>query len=463
MNIITQVCKEVSQLMSDLYQQAVRGDIDFSTCIEQVKELMREQSVKLCEDLFDTIEESLFESPERRRKYSVHRSHDEKIISTLIGDVTLSRRYYKDKETGEYCYLLDDYLSLTPHQRVDLNLEAAIYEKATKSSYQETIDSFEHIGIHSRQTVKNIVHKYSPDSVTLPVEDKRQVDCLYIEADEDHVAYQDGKNRQMRLVYVHEGYQANTEFNQRRELRVSRRFTGLYEDYEEIWEDVYYYLDQQYDLSQCPTIFLSGDGAHWIKKGLDYLPTHTQFVLDPYHTMKYLRQACVGISSDTIYATLHRWLYTGNKRYLEDYFKVRLTDPNISEASKETLRKCRRYLMGHFESIQKQRDPQYIGCSAEGHVSHWLSARLSSRPLGWSQVGAENIAKGRIYHLNGGDLKGWVLTQAQEKERERRVEKLDGRICRKYANHYDWNGKIAVLHYSNNTRTRDAFQSIAGN
>lgn len=77
---------------------------------------------------------------------------------------------------------------------MDINLEAAIYEKASKHSYQETIDSFEHIGIYSRQTVQNIVHKYRPDSVALPVEAKRQVDCLYIEADEDHVAYQDGKN-----------------------------------------------------------------------------------------------------------------------------------------------------------------------------------------------------------------------------------------------------------------------------
>ena len=462
MSIITQIMQKINEMMADLYNQAIQGEVDFSTCIKTISDTMRQLSVDLGEDLCKTIEESLFESPGRKARYSVHRSQDEKTISTLIGDIKLSRRYYKDKQTGEFCYLLDDFLSLTPHQRIDVDLEAAIYEKASKHSYQETIDSFEHIGIYSRQTVKNIVHKYSPDSVALPVEAKRQVDCLYIEADEDHVAYQDGKNREMRLAYVHEGYKENLGSSNRKELNISRRFTGLYEDSEELWEDIYYYLDQQYDLAACPTLYLSGDGAHWIKKGLDYLPTQTRFVLDPYHTVKYLRQACVGISNEHLYATLHRWLYTGEKDYLQDYFKVRLNDPSLPESSKQTLQKVRRYLIGNWDSIQRQRDPQYIGCSAEGHVSHWLSDRLSSRPLGWSTTGAENIAKARAYDLNGGDLKGWVINQAKTKERERRVEKLDGRVGRKYARQYDWSGKVAILHYSNNTRSRQAFGTIAG-
>ena len=35
---------------------------------------------------------------------------------------------------------------------------------------------------------------------------KKPIQTLFIEADEDHVAYQDGTNRFMKLVYVHEGY-----------------------------------------------------------------------------------------------------------------------------------------------------------------------------------------------------------------------------------------------------------------
>jgi len=42
------------------------------------------------------------------------------------------------------------------------------------------------------------------------------------------------------------------------------------------------------------------------------------------------------------------------------------------------------------------------GCSAEGHVSHVLSERLSSRPMGWSQTGADRMSKLRCYERNHG-------------------------------------------------------------
>ena len=36
---------------------------------------------------------------------------------------------------------------------------------------------------------------------------KTKVKYLYVEADEDHVALQNGKSVMPRLVYVHEGYE----------------------------------------------------------------------------------------------------------------------------------------------------------------------------------------------------------------------------------------------------------------
>nr|WP_294575870.1 UPF0236 family protein [uncultured Anaerostipes sp.] len=38
------------------------------------------------------------------------------------------------------------------------------------------------------------------------------------------------------------------------------------------------------------------------------------------------------------------------------------------------------------------------GCNAEGHVSHVLSARMSSRPMGWSRTGADKMACVRAYY-----------------------------------------------------------------
>ncbi len=38
---------------------------------------------------------------------------------------------------------------------------------------------------------------------------KRVVKTLYIEADEDHVALQNGRNKEIKLIYVHEGKDLN--------------------------------------------------------------------------------------------------------------------------------------------------------------------------------------------------------------------------------------------------------------
>ena len=54
------------------------------------------------------------------------------------------------------------------------------------------------------------------------------------------------------------------------------------------------------------------------------------------------------------------------------------------------------------------------GCSAEGHVSHVLASRMSSRPMGWSIKGASKMAQMRAYYLNGGDMLELVRYQKRE-------------------------------------------------
>lgn len=462
MDIITYCATEISRLMQEAMDKLKTGTVDFTDLVNFTQDKMRGLTIYLIEEMMNTVEMSLYKDPKRKKEYRVQRTGDEKVISTIVGDVKLTRRYYQNKTTKEFVYLLDNYLGLDAHQRIDSGLEAELYELATTQSYQKSIDSFRHTGIYSRQTVKNIVHKYQPDSLSLPIESTRQVPYLYIEADEDHVAYQDGKNREMRLVYIHEGYEASSNKIKRKKLKVIRRFTGHYEDSDEIWEDVSYFLTQQYDLDACKGIYLSGDGAAWIKKGLDYLPSMTQFVLDPYHTQKYVKKACVGLPQASIYPTLNAWIREDKLEYMKDYFNTRLSDPALTNASRESLKKTKRYIIGNWGAIQRQKDPHYIGCSAEGHVSHYLSERLSSRPLGWSKRGAENIAQARIYQFNGGDIKEWIKQEHEAKHKQRKIEKLDGRITRKYQLQYEWAGKLPILEYSHHTQTRQVFKSIIG-
>lgn len=68
-------------------------------------------------------------------------------------------------------------------------------------------------------------------------------------------------------------------------------------------------------------------------------------------------------------------------------------------------------------------DKRLSGCSAESHVSHVLSDRLSSRPMGWGQTGADRMSKLQSYEKNHGREK---IIELVRYSREQRVLKRTG-------------------------------------
>lgn len=54
------------------------------------------------------------------------------------------------------------------------------------------------------------------------------------------------------------------------------------------------------------------------------------------------------------------------------------------------------------------------GCSAEGHVSHVLSSRMSTPALGWSRLGASKMARLREWSYNKESMLELVRWQSKE-------------------------------------------------
>ncbi len=92
-----------------------------------------------------------------------------------------------------------------------------------------------------------------------------------------------------------------------------------------------------------------------------------------------------------------------NKEAVKDLLNL-IIEQTESKTKREAVKDSKRYILRNWEGIVRRYDDDYIGCSAEGHVSHILSARLSSRPLGWSIEGADQMARLRVYKTNGGDI-----------------------------------------------------------
>ena len=92
-------------------------------------------------------------------------------------------------------------------------------------------------------------------------------------------------------------------------------------------------------------------------------------------------------------------------------------------------------------------DRHVIGCSAEGHVSHVYSELLSSRPMGWSEQGSDNMCRLRCFVRNNGKEKIIDLVHYRREkvfqEQHKKATGTDGilidmnevRTQRKYINH----------------------------
>lgn len=428
MNIVQQAAEKISQEMAEQFVGIQNHQLSFCALVSNIQTCVNEIGVSMIQTLVSEADTALRQSPARKREWHIQRNEDTKVCATLLGPIELTRTYYRHKTDGHFSYLLDEYLAVLPYDRMDIGLEAEILKTATERSYQQTVNLFQYTGITSKETVKNTVHRLKVNQLEAPTEPKKKTPkVLYVEADEDHVSYQDGKNRFMKLVYVHEGYQQKTGAEKRAVLKNCRYFTGLYSNNQRLWEDVCTYLDHNYNLKEVEHIYFSGDGAAWIKEGARHIPK-ALFVLDRFHMVKYVKKACIGILSTT--QLIVDWIDKNQKEFVHDFFHSRLSDTQLPANQRKEIMKAKRYLLGNWEAIQNQHNNDYIGCSAEGHVSHLLSSRLSSRPLGWSKKGAENIAKMRIFLKNGGNLLIHLELKNKTIQKEARIKKLEKRVNR---------------------------------
>ena len=117
-------------------------------------------------------------------------AHSHKQLTTSLGDVRFSKTLFTNKETGKSEYLLDRLLEIDPNERLTEDAEARLLEEAVQTSYRRGGENISLTSEVSRQTVKNKIHDLEFPKNEEQLEEKKVVDYLYIDADEDHVSLQ---------------------------------------------------------------------------------------------------------------------------------------------------------------------------------------------------------------------------------------------------------------------------------
>lgn len=392
--------------------------------IDSVTELGR----SIIAEEWETLDEIIRQSGKRKENWHVVRK-DFTTLVTHLGPVRYSKTLFKHKTTGEYAYLLDKIMGLDSHVRLTEDAVAKVLEEAVETSYRKggknaciTPDEV------SKQTVLNKIHKLKFPEIE-PAAFKKVLSYLYIDCDEDHVALQFldtqeeelEKNRRKstmpKIIYVYEGVDDECGRNR---LVNPKYFGGVYEGkegVETLWKEVRRYIESSYDVDSLERIYINGDGAGWIKSGQTYIP-NGKFVLDKFHLHKYIIKATSHLwdSVEDAREMLYKSIRKKNKRMTEEIFN-RILYVTEESSKRKAVEEAKRYTLGNWSGIMQQikaKDCQ-LKCSAEGHVSHIYSDRLSSRPLGWSKTGVDKMARLRIFRANHGDMLRLVRYQKLDK------------------------------------------------
>ena len=362
--------------------------------------------------VLSSMDKQIYDCSWRKGIYNCQRK-DRRTVVTAVGEVSFDCTYYR-KNDKSYHYLVEEIIGLSKHERLSEAAEVKLVTKALKTSYAEAAKSIPaKMGI-SKTTVMEKIHGIAEEIPMEAPKEKKSFEYLHIEADEDHVAEQhgrwndskDNKSFISKLIYLYDIKQDSPKAAGRKELVNTFYFSGVYpgsDGTEKLWGKVQRYIELNYDNDTIKQVFISGDGAPWIKSGARYLDKG-QFCADKYHLMKYINAAAGQMKDEKDVAKEELWHILNSKKKdakqrFDDYTGLMLS---VAE-NPDPIEKLRAYVLGNWAAVRRTLHNKKVGgCSAESHVSHVLSDRISSRPMGWSQTGADRMSKLRCYEKNYG-------------------------------------------------------------
>lgn len=405
-------------------------------------------TLKLYESFLNYIDEKFKYSKERKANYNIKETRKRTLI-TSIGCITINSTSYVDKVTKERFVLLREILHLKPYQRLTNEAEYQLIKYAMDENMSQAARHALRNTIVSRSTVSKKIAKLDGSIQENVVRSEKQPDVLYIEMDEIHANLQIGGNKICPCAIVHEGYKES--FVKRKELKNIHYFASSKLNYEKLWEVIFNYVDQKYDINKFEAIFISGDGASGIKNYTNCFP-NAIFILDPFHYkkkhLKYLFKKEIqlaNIADDYI-----------RNNMIDDFKKLVKIQIDKYPEQEKYMKEHMNYIINNLDGIKNQNHPLYkCPCSMEGHVNQGFARYITSSPYGFSEKGLENKLKLLIYHANKHDLTiedYYNLKYGTDSYKEINIKinkitniKYDQKLTSNHSKEYTINTKLPIL------------------
>ena len=420
-NIIQQIVIETAHNFLNYFEVNGLGTLDKMT--DDLKVISDGMTARTLAAFIESADNTICDAKEERKQdgVTVHQRNVPRTLFTALGNFTYNRTYF-DSEFGKV-FLLDNILGVNPYDRIDAGVSAKLVNTAAIHSYGRSASIITGDNV-SRQSVWNKAMN-TGEVAYIPTRVDSTPETIHIFADEDHVSLQDGTNTIVTLVTVCAGKQAVSKG--RNELIEPFHVQGYGMDKDTLWEYVYALCVEKFDMNIVGNIFIYGDGAAWIKGGLDVFP-NALFSLDTFHFRKRMRSLFSGEVGSKFTLKAYAAVSNDDKATFEATAKSMLIaimdtmpDGSAKERKAERVNDNIEYISNNWTGIQNSRTPGVIGSCTEAMVSHVLSERFSRNPMGWSKKGLSKLAMVRVYVLNGGEVAPADTISWKHSDRRNRV------------------------------------------
>ena len=449
-NRIIQIIIENKDFLEKSLERSVNAN-EISIFSKDLRQVFDEAGRKTLVKILEGIDTVLFESKRRKQEYET-KDLRKRTVLTDYGNIEYYRRYYRNKKTKEYVYLADEKMGIEKNERIMKDVESKIIEFAHDISYLKT---GKRVVGNEEISATTVMHKVRKEELKVETEEeKKQIKRLYIEADEDHVSERGNKIGMPKLIYIHEG---NYKKGKRNMLKNIHYIGCLGKKSEDLWLEVAEYIDKKYDVKNIEKVYIGGDGAAWIKEGLNWIEK-SEFVLDRFHLLKYINQATVEFPQyrDKLWYNINIY----DPISVENIFKE-IINKTEDEKRKEKVIDSYKYVMKQWKGIEiYETDGKYLkGCSAEGHISHVYADRMSSRPRTWSDDGIDKMSRLRTFVSNGGKIYEELIKKKKINTKLRKYDKIIERNIK--SNMAISTGiKLPIIENGLKTGTRELLQEI---
>jgi hypothetical protein len=381
---------------------ALRSAKDFGELEDEVRRLSQQAACRLLEVGLREIDDGLMRGRDRGLEVIGERSRG---IVTTFGELRISRRLYRDRRSGEARFLLDDALGLEKRKRLSPRMQELAVDLSTEMTFRRAarilgrlIPGVSAMGVWNEAKAAGKRAAEEARALCCAVfergrapEGGKVVERLYVEADGVVIAQQrsDKRNDEAKIVVAYEGKEGEP-----RRL-VNRRTVAGRVDGEMIWEEASAYFAGEWDLSEVKEVKVGGDGAEWVRGGLEVFPG-ASYHLDRYHLRKRLTE---GLSFDSeSYEAVAEGL--AKMDWLATVEGLDKATRKARGAARKRVWDLRRYIVENWDGIKALPEDERLG-AIEGQVRHTIARRMKRINARWTPDGTDRMVRLLAARANG--------------------------------------------------------------